>query len=128
MNIIVRCVKCKRDLKLIVLSSPNLQDQIYEISPCNNIDCYDCGKCEVGQKEITDANTIRNNIANTLIDLAAKISTGGFKGQSAKKEEPEKEKEKTMFAIFQTCADCKNIECLHYGHKETKACEKIILR
>ena len=49
MQIIVKCSSCNKVLNNEAHFDP-MDDMIINVKPCNNIDCFDCGKCETEQE------------------------------------------------------------------------------
>ena len=46
---IIRCKKCRKELKEIINVHP-IEGVVVDVEPCKNVDCYDCSKCEVEQE------------------------------------------------------------------------------
>ena len=71
MNIIVICSGCKRELEIKEVSTRmnGLNDITVEISPCNNIDCYDCSKCEELSNLKSENKKLSNKIKNAAKEL-----------------------------------------------------------
>lgn len=146
MNINFRCSKCKRVLKVDTLSAPNLQDIIYEITPCDNKNCYNCSDCEEMIKSVK-AEEAAEEIENKMLDIFTEFSTTilgiieRLKNpvQILKPNKDILDKDAKSICIERigctctkcvtmnyTCIDCKNIECLKMG-RIGEACEKIKL-
>ena len=73
MNIITVCSSCKKDLEIeaILTTMNGLYNITVEVLPCHNIDCYDCGKCEVGDTALEENNILREEIQ----ELSTKIES-----------------------------------------------------
>jgi hypothetical protein len=50
MKIEINCSNCKADLEIKDKCINTLGDLTIEVSPCNNIDCYDCKDCETDEE------------------------------------------------------------------------------
>ena len=65
MEIKIYCSKCKKELLVKDIFQDTLQNIIIQIESCNNMDCYDCSKCE----EITIAETKIKQLKKSLDNI-----------------------------------------------------------
>ncbi len=64
MNISIICSKCKKELEVkdIQTTMNGLHNITTEVTSCDNIDCYDCGKCEMEERMTKEIEELKNNI------------------------------------------------------------------
>lgn len=80
MMITVKCSSCNKELLVANVRLTVLNELIIDVTPCKNVDCYDCSKCEVEQ----EVKTLRKVIAE--IKQTAESVT-------KKQEEPKEQEE-----------------------------------
>lgn len=90
MNLIFKCIKCKRVLKTETHNC-GIDDIVIKVTPCDNIECRDCSDCEIEQENI--------KIKKQLKGLAYQLEgiTKKTENITELKEPEKKEKEKTTF-------------------------------
>jgi len=71
MNTEIKCSNCKKDLeiKYIHTTMDGLYNITIEVTPCNNIDCYDCGKCEVSDLAEKENKELKNEIQKLTVKI-----------------------------------------------------------
>ena len=110
MNISFRCNKCKRELKVDTQTSPNLQDIIYSITPCDNTNCYDCKNCEEMVKSVNAEekfDTLKKDMIITFTSL--ELDMGNMVKELEDDNFGEDSKKEVKVKKGQTNLDGKNI-------------------
>ena len=71
MRIECKCDICGKEL-LTHVTCNIVDDIIIDVSPCNDIDCYDCSKCEI-EKESKKLNNENEELTDEVAELKVRI-------------------------------------------------------
>ena len=82
MNIFIKCNSCKKELTVVDVTALLTSEVVFHIQPCEDIDCYDCSKCE----EVPDLENRVSSLNVKLINLREEL-------KSSKKEEDDLQEE-----------------------------------
>ena len=100
MNIRIVCFSCDQELDIKDKRISVVGDILLEIKPCNNIDCYDCSKCEETKQLEKDVEELKSRLVK--VREAVKITEG---------EKKECKETKKCYGEwepnFQECQECK---------------------